>query len=94
MNPAPIAVRASENAPAQASGGQGSPGQGSPGQGSQNPLQNAFDAANKILEPGGQHIESLGSDALENWVRENAVEKINNTYYQRRVLPSGEMIFV
>ena len=94
--PAPIAVRASENAPAQASPGQGSPGQGRADQGrvGQTPLQNAFDAANRVLEPGGQHIESLGSDALENWVRENAVEKINNTYYQRRILPSGETALV
>ena len=90
-NPAPIAVRASENQTDQVRVGQARADQGRVGQ---TPLQNAFDAANKVLEPGGQHIESLGSDALENWVRENAVEKINDTYYQRRVLPSGETALV
>ena len=85
-NPAPIAVRASENAPAQPSSAQPSS--------TQTPLQNAFDAANKVLEPGGQRIESLGSDALENLVHDNAVEMINGVYYQRRVLPSGETALV
>jgi len=74
--------------------GQNQPGLVGTGQQAGSAQATAYAAADKVLQPGGQHIESLGSDALENWIRENAVEKINDTYYQRRVLPSGETALV
>ena len=43
---------------------------------------------------GGQHIEVLGSDVLGNWVRNNALEVINDRHWQRRILPSGETTHV
>lgn len=40
-----------------------------------------FTVVNKILGESGQHIEALGSDAMQRWMRENGVEEGNGEYW-------------
>jgi hypothetical protein len=48
--------------------------------------------ARKMMGPGGQHIEVLGSDALQRWMQDNGVEEMNGGYWQR--LPTGQLALV
>ena len=50
--------------------------------------------ANEKLGSGGQHYEALGSDAKQQWVKNEGLQEINGKYYQNRQLPSGEMALV
>jgi hypothetical protein len=39
--------------------------------------------ANEALKKQGQHVEPLGSDALQRWIQENDIKEINGGYWQR-----------
>jgi hypothetical protein len=92
LNPPVRTGRAKKIEAAQLSSGQLSSGQGM--QLSQTATEAALEAANKMLGPGGQRIEALGSDALQRWMQENGVEERNGEYWQRQKLPTGQNAFV
>ena len=54
----------------------------------------AYAEANKIMGPSGQHIEALGSDALQRWMKANGVEEMNSSYWQKQKLPTGQLALV
>ena len=54
----------------------------------------AFDAVNKALGPSGQRIESLGSDALQRWINEKAIEERDGGYSRITLLPTGQVTLV
>ena len=77
--------------------GQGSSAQGMQGQGmqpSQTAGEAAFEGANKMLGPGGQRIEALGSDNLQSWMQEGGIEERDGFYWQRQRLPTGQTALV
>jgi hypothetical protein len=91
-------ARARKNTPAQGSSGVGRVDQGTALQNPEAALQNAsvvaFAQANKELSGTGQHVEALGSDALQRWMQASGVTEMNGGYWQRRQLPSGETALV
>jgi hypothetical protein len=58
----------------------------------QNANAAAFEAANKVLGESGQHIEALGSDAVNRWMQENGILEMNGAYWQK--LPTGQLALV
>ena len=54
----------------------------------------AFIQANRELAGTGQRVEALGSNALQQWIREANVQEIGGVYYQRRMLPDGKSALV
>ena len=52
----------------------------------------AYEAANKLLEQSGQHIEALGSDAMQRWMQEDGIEEMKGGYWQR--LAGGQMALI
>ena len=65
-----------------------------PDQPSQTAGEAALEAANKMLRPGGQRIEALGSDALKRWMRDGGIEKRDGFYWQRQWLPTGQLAII
>ncbi len=49
---------------------------------------------NRRLGPGGDRFEANGSNTLQDWMRDNAVEERDGEYWQRRKLDSSEMALV
>jgi len=50
--------------------------------------------ANQVLGSGGEHYEALGSNAKQQWIKQNGLQEMNGKYYQNRQLPSGESALV
>ena len=46
------------------------------------------------LGPGGERFEANGSNTLQDWMNNNAIEELDGEYWQRRKLDSSKMALV
>ncbi len=54
----------------------------------------SLEEANRLLKAQGMRAESLGSDALQQWIREANIQEIGGVYYQRTLMPDGKSALI